>query len=105
MSIDIAVTEAECSFGTELPENGNRGTLVLTTMVLCVVQGYQHELLVPQTISYYSATSVGGVLPHGHAVLVQSQSARNTQATMQRPRGIHGETTRACLQVHMVESY
>lgn len=66
-------------------------TLELTATLLCV-QGYQHELLVPQTISYHSATSASGVVPDDHAVLVQPQSASHTQATVQRTRGIHRET-------------
>ena len=64
-----------------------------------VAQGYQHELLVPQTIPYHSAASVGGVVPDDRAVLVQPQSARGAAAAVQRARGIHGETARACLQV------
>lgn len=44
-------------------------TLDLTTTLLCV-QGYQHELLVSQTISHHSATSVGGIISDDHAVLV-----------------------------------
>lgn len=75
-----------------------RRTLELTTTLHCV-QGYQHELLVTQTIPHHSAASVGGVVPHDRAVLVQPQPARGAAATVQRARGIHGEIARACLQV------
>ena len=67
------------------------------------MNSYQHELLVPQTISYHSATSVRGAVSHDRAVLVQPQSARDTSATVQRAGGIHGEATRTYLQVHTIQ--